>query len=822
MSASELEIKISTAVRLEQLRAMEQQLSKQIVQLRALGSTGTAALKKVEQNLALVRGELGKIGTLSKFNAALGDTMKSIPVVGAAMNVLNGSAAAVGVGIAAATYAATQFRAALNFADQLQDVSEQLGVSSSSLQTLNAHFADAGVKAPQVASLLQKLQDSLSRGAAGDPAMVRGFAALNLSIGELRAMSPDRALETYGAALVRAGNDAAAAAANMDILGRNSGRAVNALKDLASRGLDTVRDSMTASGRVIDDEMVKRLAEANQKLEQLDQRWTIFKATVAAGMVGEIDLATANPDSPDHAARLAEYWKSRGNDQLAANWTKRAAELREQSEMLDPRQEIAKRQAAAAEAVALAEKKRLMDAQAITAELAKQAPEIAKALAAAQYALAAEERKLELLNEQGVAVQQRYEEHLAAARLAGDEAAAQQAEEARSLALLKIEIDRKAVRQSIADAAEKERAERERLVKLEEAAARKRQALEAQALADRIAAGNAQIAAIEDNQHLVRSEKDRLKVELLRQQNAEIAEQILKLKQLDLMDPDGPDPARQSQISGLQGKLVANDSAISAATPRSVEFGATAGAVEYLDSIPNSAQRAQQAVLGLAQSMEQGIGGALRGLIDGTMSWTDALQNIASSIVNEIVNSFVRMAAQWITQQIVMAVFGKALQAAQLAALAPMAMASAAMWMPAATAASIATMGGAAATGSIAARTAVAASVVGFATGGKVTGPGTGTSDSILANLSNGEYVIRAAAARQIGYDNLDAINSGRTPAAAAPLAATGGAGGRGAGVVVNHTYHAGVTRADLAALVPEIERRTIAAVHDRQQRNKI
>lgn len=46
-----------------------------------------------------------------------------------------------------------------------------------------------------------------------------------------------------------------------------------------------------------------------------------------------------------------------------------------------------------------------------------------------------------------------------------------------------------------------------------------------------------------------------------------------------------------------------------------------------------------------------------------------------------------------------------------------------------------------------------------LATGGKVVGVGTDTSDSNLVALSDGEYVIRAAAARQIGYDNLDEIN---------------------------------------------------------------
>lgn len=45
------------------------------------------------------------------------------------------------------------------------------------------------------------------------------------------------------------------------------------------------------------------------------------------------------------------------------------------------------------------------------------------------------------------------------------------------------------------------------------------------------------------------------------------------------------------------------------------------------------------------------------------------------------------------------------------------------------------------------------------ASGGMITGPGSGTSDSIPAMLSNGEYVIRAAAVKNIGVPMLDRIN---------------------------------------------------------------
>ena len=68
---------------------------------------------------------------------------------------------------------------------------------------------------------------------------------------------------------------------------------------------------------------------------------------------------------------------------------------------------------------------------------------------------------------------------------------------------------------------------------------------------------------------------------------------------------------------------------------------------------------------------------------------------------------------------------------------------------------------------------------LGLAGGGLVSGPGTWTSDSIPARLSDGEFVVRAAAVRAVGVDTLAAINRGlRIPAIVAgaiPRFADGG-----------------------------------------------
>lgn len=68
-------------------------------------------------------------------------------------------------------------------------------------------------------------------------------------------------------------------------------------------------------------------------------------------------------------------------------------------------------------------------------------------------------------------------------------------------------------------------------------------------------------------------------------------------------------------------------------------------------------------------------------------------------------------------------------------------------------------------------------SVAGFATGGHITGQGTGTSDDIPIWASNGEFMIRAAAVEKLGLANLDYINrTGMLP----PRFATGGLIGLG------------------------------------------
>lgn len=153
------------------------------------------------------------------------------------------------------------------------------------------------------------------------------------------------------------------------------------------------------------------------------------------------------------------------------------------------------------------------------------------------------------------------------------------------------------------------------------------------------------------------------------------------------------------------------------------------------------------------------------------------LGDLGKEVLKNIIAGFVKMGVQLAAN----AVLAMTLGASQTAATVAMAGTTAAAWAPAAAFASIATLGGAAipASAALTSTTALASSLAvipGLATGGMVNGAGTGTSDSNLRWLSNGEFVVNAEATRR-NRSLLEAINSNdRIPSGSAASSSSSGA----------------------------------------------
>lgn len=206
---------------------------------------------------------------------------------------------------------------------------------------------------------------------------------------------------------------------------------------------------------------------------------------------------------------------------------------------------------------------------------------------------------------------------------------------------------------------------------------------------------------------------------------------------------------------------------------------ANVGQIELkLEEMAATTNRLQQSI---TSTFKTSIADTLNSLADGTTSLAEAVNKFFASIAQGIVNYFAQdwaeTAGNWLKGQLGSLLGGgtsdtAAVTSATAAAsitTAGAATAGIATTTAATSAAGILTGGGAAAGQALIAAAYTAAAIMtssstakgvvtvgtavaaGAATGGHITGPGTGTSDSIPVNLSNGEFVHRAAVVRQPG-----------------------------------------------------------------------
>ncbi|MEG0968998.1 MAG: phage tail length tape measure family protein [Pseudomonas sp.] len=323
------------------------------------------------------------------------------------------------------------------------------------------------------------------------------------------------------------------------------------------------------------------------------------------------------------------------------------------------------------------------------------------------------------------------------------------------------------------------------------------------AQADAVGMGSKEVERAQQRLQLEQQTNDRilqLRTELA---NAQGEKQRQELQaQIDLEEEFLP-----KRKAALEEGFRQYDAAIS--SPMS---GWTAALQNFQDSAANVAGQTQALFSGAFGSIQTSVGSAFESMALDGQTFRDSISDITRSVLGSVINSLGQMAAQWAVNQAMQLAFGKTQQvlaaeemariaaetaaktssaaavatakvaadgvstasslastatttAAQTAAAAT----TASAWLPAALVASIGTFGAAAVVGGTALLAAFAL-VKGFSTGGYVSGSGTGTSDSIPARLSDGEFVVNAKATKR-NRALLEAINSNER------VSVTGGSG---------------------------------------------
>ena len=223
---------------------------------RALGQEAPKELQKVSAAVEKQRKDLsagagsGKGGGLSSLLGLTG--------IGA------GALSAAGVGGTVVALA----KGALDAADNLTKLSDRTGIAIEGLQRLQAVAEPSGNSLDQVASAVNQFQKRLSEGSKDT---VSALGEIGLSIGQLRALSPDEQFFAIAKGIQSIKDPAEQTRIAMELFGKSGAELLPTLK----ADVDGLKDST-----------LKMSTESAQALDELGDAWNRWKGSVISG-VGE-------------------------------------------------------------------------------------------------------------------------------------------------------------------------------------------------------------------------------------------------------------------------------------------------------------------------------------------------------------------------------------------------------------------------------------------------------------------------------------------------------------------------------------------------------
>lgn len=207
-----------------------------------------------------------------------------------------------------------------------------------------------------------------------------------------------------------------------------------------------------------------------------------------------------------------------------------------------------------------------------------------------------------------------------------------------------------------------------------------------------------------------------------------------------------------SQIDTLKAQLQVKQDALDPRATKSIKTASAGdllgGFGEEMNKTLDPVNNLRDGLTGMFSTLKDGFADTVGRAIFTTHDFGSALKDVAREAVGGLVSSLIKLG----TQLIVVAALKKALGGSQDDGFNS-------FFNDSGSGGSGGSSGGGIG-GILTKGLGALAGVFGFAEGGVVSGPGSGTSDSILARVSHGEFVVKAAAVKQ-HRAMLEAINSG-------------------------------------------------------------
>ena len=256
--------------------------------LSSIGSTGERAFKRIEKSS-------------KPANRALMVVSKTSARLQRGFETLAGPR-----GIAAVTAAGTGFalmaERALQTAENLQDVSDRVGINVERLQELQFAFDQNGVSVEQTNAGLRRFQRRIGLAVDGSGAARDAVEALNVELTDSAGRMRDTGdlFDEFARKLAEVESPARRAALASQLFGEDAGPAMAVLLGKGTGAIDDYGRQLRELGGFMGEDMVEDAAKASAELRALRRvTATAFQSGLIEGFVGEFDSFADAVSSPE-------------------------------------------------------------------------------------------------------------------------------------------------------------------------------------------------------------------------------------------------------------------------------------------------------------------------------------------------------------------------------------------------------------------------------------------------------------------------------------------------------------------------------------------
>lgn len=547
---------------------------------------------------------------------------------------------ALGVGASVAGLTALG-RAAINEGSRITDFATKLRLTNEEIQVFQGAVKDAGASMEDFQAATSRMQKSILETAQGLGGAGRHFRALGLDAQELVQMPVAEQFEAIAQAVAKSDDPLQAYVSAQGILGDSAFKLREVLQRLGTDGFGKLREDVDKTYGIMNDPAA--LDRAADNIERLKQRIVVITGNIIGDMMSETGRQKLTLQLILAATEFSEYLLG-GIERVARfAFSIFSTTFKSLGESLGYYISVAIEGGAKAIRelrLKVAEKNPLISQE----EFVAMAREVdganqvgAQVVAGSRPTVSGFEGILgaALDDAKATTTTKFFAESQAELKSAIEELNKARAEE------IKLANNANKITQTTIGVTKNIRAEIDGLAR----------SYQAQALAIQ-----AQITALNASPFITQAEKNELTIILLGRQNDLIREQIKLLNEKLLLEEDAA--TRQlieQRITGLEQQSSGIEGQQAGLQPLSAGGGIAAGAVDYMNQVGTLGEQLRATFVSIGQTISQSVGGAISGLIQGTMTWGQALRNIGMSIVQGIINSFAQMVAEWITAHIIMA-----------------------------------------------------------------------------------------------------------------------------------------------------------------------